>query len=314
MRHRPAVRTACIAVAALVGAWSSAALAQSVFLFHDESLSQASASEHIVSHDMSATYANPRLNINRQARSNQATQPLWDVASGGGVLSGLNPKILLNASGVSASQTPDKPKVQLAVGVQANGVSDRNRLLPDDQATGRARSVSSLRKGWRIQEYVAYPNRPTRLEGVDVTFASRALSQSALGTGLQGGVWISQAGSPVARRVMDVACNYLMCSFTHYEGPKAGRVEVQFGQNIIYKASFPSYKPDTTFWWMCHSGGPNGKPVVDLSTSEGKKCRAVAVAEELLSATKTMGPWQKQGKFDYTLEADMMRSSQGTWW
>jgi len=313
MSHAFTRRLPHLAAALFAAALSGASQAQSTFLFHDEKLAQVAASEHIVRHDMSALYTNPRLKINRQARSSQKTPPLWDLASLGGVLAGLNPKILLNASGMSDSQTQDRPKVGLAVSVMANGVSGRNNLLPDDQVSGNTKSISELRKGWRVQEYVTYPNKPTPLKGADVTFALRTFTQSARGTGVQAGVWKSTTGSTVAVRLMDVDCNYLMCRFVHYAGALAGHTEVRFGQNLIYKAFFPEIQPGTTLWWMCTSGGPQGAPSIDLATPEGRNCRSVATADEWISASKMMGPWQKQGKVDYTVEADLTRSSAGTW-
>ena len=309
MRQHPTFRPATVAAALLGTVMSSAALAQSVFLFHDEKLVDLNASEHVIGHDMGATYANQRLNINRSARSNRQTQPHWDLASAGAVLAGLNPKILLNASGTSDSQPQSRPKVGLAVALQANGVSDRNNLLPDDRVNGKTKAFSELRKGWVIKEHVAYPNRPTKLEGVDVTFALRSLSQSAMGTELKAGVWISAEGSSQVQNLMDVSCNYLMCRFTQYDSRgMVVRQDVQFGQNIIHKAFLPQYKPGTTFWWMCQGEGSSR----DLATN-ARDCRARAVAEESLEATKARGPWQKQGKLDYTVEADMTRFSRGTW-
>lgn len=309
MLHYRAMPPAPVAAAVLGALLSTASFAQSVFLFHDEKLKNANASEHVIAHDMGATYSNQRLRIDRSAKSNRQTPALWDVASAGGVLGGLNPKILLNASGTSDSQPESRPKLGLAVALQANAISDRNSLLPDDRVNGKTKSVSELRKGWVIKEYVAYPNQPTKLEGVDVTFALRIASQSAMGTLLKAGVWISKEGESSASILMDVECNYLMCKFTFYNAQGMPvRQDVQSGPHIIYKAFFPDYKPGKTFWWMCNSGG---QPTKNLET---QTCRAEAIVEESLSPTKTKGPWQKQGKLDYTVEVDMTRSSHGTWW
>lgn len=309
MQRHSALHPAALVIALLGCVLSGASLAQSVFLFQDEKLPDANASDHIIGYDMGANYANPRLKIDRSAQSKRKTPPQWDAASAGGVLAGLNPKILLNASGTSDSQPQGKPKVGLAVTLQANAVSDRNNLLPEDRVKGQTKALSELRKGWVIKEYRAFPNQPTRLEGVDLTFALRSLSQSAMGTELRAGVWISAEGSSQVQNLMDVDCNYLMCRFTQYDiRGVVVRQDVQFGQNIIHKAFLPQYKPGTTFWWMCQGGGSSG----DLAT-HAKDCRARAVAEESLEATKARGPWQKQGKLDYTVEADMTRFSRGMW-